>query len=369
MNKISPDTTIFIIVLILAGVGVVMVYSASAIMAGERFNDPYFFLKKQLCWTLIGLVAMVLFMYLDYRIFEKFVYPIFFFTLLLLVLVLFPRFGKLAGGARRWLRVGPVAFQPSELVKLSLMMYLASSLCRKNRKIESFTHGFLPYIIIIGIIFILIMKQPDFGTAVLITTISMIMLFISGTKMIYLIASAVCSLPFLYLFVYKVAYRMERVSSFLNPWNDPLGKGFHTIQSLITLGSGGTTGLGLGGGHQKLFYLPAPHTDFIFSVIGEEFGFVGTVTIILLFLVFLWQGCRIANEAREQFGSLLASGITLLIVFQAFLNMGVTCGILPVKGAPLPFISFGGSSLIFTMSSVGILLSVWRHRKKVKAER
>ncbi|OIN96854.1 stage V sporulation protein E [Candidatus Desantisbacteria bacterium CG1_02_38_46] len=369
MKKISPDVTIFIITLILVGVGVVMVYSASAIMAAEKFNDPYFFLKKQLCWTLLGLVSMVFFMHLDYRILEKFIYPLFFFSIFLLVLVLIPKFGRLAGGARRWVKIGPVVFQPSELVKLFLIIYLASSLSRKNRKIEGFTNGFLPYLIIIGVIFALIMKQPDFGTAVLLVIISMTMLFISGARMMHILASIICSLPFFYLFVYKVEYRRERVLSFLNPWEDPLGKGFHTIQSLIAMGSGGTTGFGLGGGRQKLFYLPAPHTDFIFSVIGEEFGFVGTGIIIFLFLVFLWQGYRIAAEAREQSGSLLAAGITFLIVFQSFINMGVVSGMLPVKGVPLPFISFGGSSLIFTMSGVGILLSVWRHRKKVKNEK
>jgi len=364
MKKISPDVVIFVITLILVVAGVVMIYSSSAIMTAEKLNDPYFYLKKQLCWTMLGLAGMVLFMYTDYRIFEKVIYPFFFFTIFLLVLVLIPKFGKLAGGARRWLNVGPVAFQPSELVKLSIIIYLSSSLCRKNRKIDSFIHGFLPYLIIIGMVFILIIRQPDFGTAVLIATISMLLLFISGVRITHIMASVVCSLPLFYILVYKVAYRRERLLSFLNPLDDPLGKGFHTIQSLIALGSGGTAGLGLGAGRQKLFYLPAPHTDFIFSVIGEEFGFIGATIVIVLFLVFLWQGCRIAAEARDQFGNLLASGITFLIVLQAFINMGVASGILPVKGVPLPFVSFGGSSLIFTMSGVGILLSVWRYRKK-----
>jgi cell division protein FtsW len=355
---------IFVVTLVLVVIGVIMVYSASAIMAGEKFNDPYFFLKKQIFWTLIGLFSMLLFMHIDYRILEKFIYPFFFFTIFLLVLVLIPKFGRLAGGARRWLRVGPIAFQPSELLKLSLVVYLASSLSHKNRKVESFVRGFLPYLIIVGVIFLLVLKQPDFGTAAIIATISMIMLFMSGVRMVHITAAIVCSLPLLYLLVYRVGYRRERIFTFLNPGSDPLGKGFNTIQSLIALGSGGVLGLGLGAGRQKLFYLPAPHTDFIFSVIGEEFGFVGTATIVFLFAIFLWQGCRIANEAREQFGNLLASGITFLIVLQAFLNMGVASGILPVKGVPLPLVSFGGSSLIFTMSGIGILLSVWRHRKK-----
>lgn len=369
MDKISPDATIFVIILILVGIGVVMIYSASAILASEKFNSPYVFLKKQLCWFLMGLCAMLFFMYLDYRVFEKVIHPFFFFTLFLLVLVLFPRFGRLVGGARRWIKIGPVPFQPSELVKLSLVIYLASSLSRKNRKVERFSHGFLPYLILTGIIFILVMKQPDFGTATLLATISMSMLFLSGARIMHLAATIVCSVPIFYLFIYKVKYRRERMLSFLNPWDDPLGKGFHTIQSLIALGSGGALGLGLGAGHQKLFYLPAPHTDFIFSVIGEEFGFIGTSIIILLFFVFLWEGYRISISARDQFGRLLAGGITFLIVFQSFINIGVASGMLPVKGVPLPFISFGGSSLIFTMAGVGILLSVWRHRGKVRDEK
>lgn len=372
MIKISPDITIFVIVLILVGVGIMMIYSASAIMCGttEKFNnDPYFFLKKQVCWAIIGFIAMIFFMFLDYRIFDKLISPLFFFNIFLLMLVLFPAFGKLAEGARRWMRIGPVTFQPSELIKVSLIIYLASSLSHKRGKIVSFVHGFLPYTLITGLIFVLVIKQPDFGTAVLIGMISVIMLFMSGVRIIYLTSLVLLSLPFFYFLVYKVEYRWDRIKAFLNPASDPLGKGFHIIQSHIALGSGGFAGLGLGAGRQKLFYLPAPYNDFIFSVIGEEFGFVGTTIIIFLFLWFFWQGCRIANEAREEFGGLLASGITFLIISQSFFNMGVATGLLPVKGVPLPFISYGGSSLIFMMASVGILLSVWRHRKKVKSER
>lgn len=364
MNKLSADTTVFIIVLILASIGVIMVYSASAVVASQKLNDPYFFLKKQLCWALLGVIAMILFWNIDYRIFEKLVYPFLFLTIFFLVLVLVPGFGKLAGGARRWLKLGPVVFQPTELLKLSLLAYLASSLSRKNRNMESFTRGFLPYLILIGVIFALIMKQPDFGTATLLAVISMVLVFISGAKVSHIVSTILCSLPIFYVFLFRVEYRRARILSFLNPWEDPLGKGFHTIQSLISLGSGGAAGLGLGAGRQKLFYLPTPHTDFIFSVIGEEFGFIGTSIIIFLFLMILWQGIRIALQAKDEFGKLFALGITFLVVFQAFLNMGVASGILPVKGVTLPFISYGGSSLFLSMASVGVLLSIYKYRKK-----
>jgi len=367
--RFSPDVAIIVIVLLLAGMGVAMIYSASAIISSEAEKgpkDPYLYLKKQLLWMVLGILSMVIFMYVDYHALKKLSYPLLILTLILLLLVLVPGFGKTAGGARRWVRLGPVTFQPSELAKFVLIIFLAHSLSRKQNNVRSFSYGVLPYLLLTGLFFFLVLKQKDLGTAVLMGIILAGMLFLSGARLFHIIGILLCSLPFLYVFIFKVSYRKGRIFAFLNPWRDRLGEGYQTIQSLIALGSGGTEGLGLGHGRQKLFYLPAPHTDFIFSVIGEELGFIGTSLVIILFLVFLWQGYKIAKEARDQFGSLLASGITFIIVLQAFLNMGVAAGILPVKGFPLPFLSFGGSSLVFTMGSSGILVSIWRHRRKVK---
>jgi len=369
--KVSPDIGIIVIVLVLVVAGVVMIYSSSGIMSGESQKyriDPLLFLRKQLVWMVLGIVMMLVFMYLDYHILEKLKYPLFALTVALLFLVLTPKFGKEAGGAVRWFRLGPVSFQPSELAKFCLIVFLASSLSKKQKKVESFTYGILPYIIVTGALVVLILRQPDFGTVVLLGIIFVGMLFLAGARIFYLVGIALCSLPVIYALIFSSAYRRARVLAFLHPGNDPLGKGYHTIQSLIALGSGGPAGLGLGAGRQKLFFLPAPHTDFIISVIGEEFGFAGTLTVVLLFMGFLWLGASIMLEAKDKFGRLLAGGITFIIVLQAFFNMGVASGILPVKGVPLPFISFGGSSLVFMMACAGVLVSVWRHRPKLKPQ-
>lgn len=358
MKKISSHLGLFLATIALTSMGIIMVYSASAIISLERYNDPFFFLKRQLVWVFLGLLGMLFAARINYRAFPKLLKPALLFTLFLLVLVLFPQFGKAIAGARRWLRIGDFTFQPSELAKLILILYMADTLSRKKEKIKNFTYGFLPPLIILGAIFILILLQPDLGTALIILVVILGMLFVSGVRLRHLFSLFLIALPSIWLLINKVGYRKRRILAFVDPWSDPRGAGFQIIQSLLALGSGGIFGRGLGEGTQKLFYLPAPHTDFIFAILGEELGFLGGVAVIILFGAFIYFGARIARRAPDLFGSLLALGITTWIGLQAMINIGVATGFLPTKGIPLPFISFGGSSLIFSLIGVGILLSI-----------
>ena len=358
MKKISSHLGLFLITLALISMGIIMVYSSSAILSLERYNDPYFFLKRQLTWVFLGLVGMLFAARINYRALPKLLRPLLFFTLFLLILVLFPQFGKKIAGARRWLRIGDFTFQPSELAKLILILYMADTLSRKKEKIKNFVYGFLPPLLILVAIFILVLFQRDLGTALIILMVILGMLFVSGVRLKHLFFLFLIALPIIWLRIIKVDYTKRRILAFLDPWSDPLGDGYQIIQSLIALGSGGIFGRGLGEGTQKLFYLPAPHTDFIFAILGEELGFLGGVAVIILFGAFIYFGARIARRAPDLFGSLLALGITTWIGLQAMINIGVATGFLPTKGIPLPFISFGGSSLIFSLMGVGILMSI-----------
>lgn len=358
MKKVSSHLGLFLVTLALISMGIIMVYSASAILSLERYNDPYFFLKRQLAWVFLGLSGMLFAARINYHALSKLLKPLLFLTLLLLILVLFPQFGKEIAGARRWLRIGDFTLQPSEMTKLVFILYMADTLSRKREKIRSFAYGFLPPLIILGAIFILILLQPDLGTALIILVVILGMLFVSGVRLRHLFSLFLIALPSIWLLINKVGYRKRRILTFLDPWSDPRGAGFQIIQSLLALGSGGILGQGLGEGTQKLFYLPAPHTDFIFAVLGEELGFLGGMAVIILFGAFIYSGARIARRAPDLFGSLLALGITTWIGLQAMINIGVATGFLPTKGIPLPFISFGGSSLIFSLIGVGILLSI-----------
>ncbi len=358
---------LLIVTFILIGFGLVAIYSTSAIFAGERFGDSLFFLERQLLWVLLGLVAMLAAWRIKYEWIRALSKPLLFLTLTLLVLVLFPQFGREAGGAQRWLRIGGgFSFQPSELAKLALLIYLADYLARKQDKLKNFWRGFLPPLLMVGGMVGLIFLQPDMGTGVFLGMISLILLFIAGVKIIHLTGLALSSLPVFYFLVMGTDYRLRRILTFLDPGKDPLGAGFQITQSFLALGLGGMGGVGLGESRQKLFYLPAAHTDFIFSIVGEELGFLGTVSLIVLFLVFLWAGMRIASQAPDLFGYLLGAGITLAIVLRAMINMGVATGTLPTTGIPLPFISFGGSSLFFSMMGVGLLLNIARQKADVR---
>jgi cell division protein FtsW len=350
------DFILLIVTLALVGVGIVMVYSTSAIMAGDRFQDPYYFLKKQALFAGIGFILMILTLFFPYRILKRLAYPILIVSVLLLVAVLIPGIGYRAGGAMRWLKVQSVSFQPSEFAKLGLVIFLAYFLTKKDEKIRSFSFGFLPTVLLSGLVVVLVAREPDLGAALFLSAMVFLLLFVSGARVIYMAGALLLTIPVVYYLLMNVGYRYKRLMSFIRPWDDPTGTSFQIIQSFLSFGSGGLFGLGLGEGRQKLFFLPAPHTDFIFSVIGEELGLVGAVVVVLLFFVFAVRGIQIGLSLDDRFGTYLALGITLMISLQAVINMAVVLGLLPTKGLTLPFISYGGTSLITNLIGVGILL-------------
>jgi cell division protein FtsW len=350
------DAILLIAVLALVSFGIVMVYSTTAILAGDRFGDPYFFLKRQALYAIIGFLMMIGMMFVPHEMLKRFAYPILAVSILSLIAVLVPGIGHRAGGSMRWLRISSLSFQPSEFVKLGLIIFLSYFLTKKEEKIRSFSFGFLPTLILSGLVIALVLKEPDFGAALFLTTMVFLFLFVSGARVIYIAASFLLALPVAYYLLTNVAYRYRRLMSFIRPWDDPGGTSFQIIQSFLSFGSGGLFGLGLGEGRQKLFFLPAPHTDFIFSVIGEELGLVGAMVLVLLFFILTLRGIAIANAMEDRFGALLALGVTLMISLQAVINMGVVLGLLPTKGLTLPFISYGGTSLITNLVGVGILL-------------
>jgi len=337
-----------------------MIYSASSIYAIERYKDGFFFLKRHLSFLVIGIILTFFVMCIDYRKFRRFAKPLLIFSILLLILVLVPGIGREVSGARRWFRFKFISFQPSELATMATIIYIADFISRKGNLIKEFYKGYLPPVCIFGVVAFLILLQPDLGTTLAIGAVVFLMLFIAGIRVTYLLSTVLASLPALYVLIFSVPYRRMRMLSFLNPWLDPQGSGFQIIQSQIALGSGGVLGLGLGHSRQKLFYLPAAHTDFIFSIIGEELGLLGTLGIIILFIIFIQQGLKIIKHACDKFGYFLALGLVLMISLKAIINIGVSCGVLPTKGLPLPFISYGGSSFIFDMVSVGILINIAR---------
>lgn len=357
-GKKASDYTLFIITLVLVGIGIVVIYSASAMIAYENFGDSYHFLKRQLVWSLIGLFFILITVNIDYHFWEKIKVPLLIFGLILLVVVLVPRASKEVGIARRWIEIGIFKFQPTELIKLIIVIYMAGSLSGKQREVEISFSAWFQDLVILGLVCGLVVLQPDFGTAVILAGAVLIMFFVAGVKIIHLLSLGIASLPVLCFLIFNSAYRMKRFLSFFDPWQDPQASGFQIIQSFLAFGSGGTFGLGLGESRQKLFYLPEAHTDFIFSIIGEELGFVGSLTVVVIFIGFILRAGRIVFRARDNFGCFLGSGILAVIGLEFLVNVGVVLGLLPTKGTPLPFISYGGSSLIFTMASVGILLNI-----------
>ena len=354
----SAKSSLFIIVMLLVAVGIVMIYSTSAIYANEKMGDSLYFLKRHLIYLTAGLMMMFTAMALSIQTIKKYAKPIMAFSVILLVLVLIPHIGRETAGARRWFKIGPLNFQPSEFAKIAILIYLADLLARKEKVIKSFLYGYLPPMLVLGFVLGLILLEPDLGTVIAISVVSILMLFISGVRLSYIFASLLASIPVLYALLFRVAYRRKRMMIFLNPWSDKRGAGFQIIQSFVALGSGGLFGVGLGQSRQKLFYLPASHTDFIFSIIGEELGFIGAAAVVALFILFVWEGMRITFKAEGRFEQLLSMAIVSLIALEAIINIGVTAGVLPTKGLPLPFISYGGSSLIFHLTAVGILLNI-----------
>ena len=357
-RKVSPDYWLFLVVLALLGLGVVMVYSASAILATDRFRDAHFFLRKQLFWAVLGLGVMWGVMAIDYRRWRPLVTPLLALSFVLLVLVLVPPFGHSINGTRRWLRWGPISVQPTELAKLVLVLYLADFLARRQAVIGSLWRGVVPPLVVTAGVAGLILLQPDLGSAVAVVGVVLCMIFVAGARLVHLGLIGALALPVVVMAVFTASYRMRRVLTFLDPWADPRGAGFQIIQSYLALGGGGLLGRGLGESKQKLFYLPEPHTDFIFAILGEELGFVGAVGTVALFGLLLWRGIRVGLRVSDPFGALLAFGVTALLVNQAVVNLGVVVGLFPTKGLPLPFVSSGGSSLLVAMAAVGLLLNV-----------
>ena len=360
-QKKTPDFLLFAAVIMLLSIGVIMVFSASEVTAHERLDDTFYYLKKQIVWAMLGIAAMISVMKIDYWKYKKWAIPFLIGAFILLIVVLLPGLGTNVKGAQRWLSFGPLRLQPSEVIKLALVIFMSYSLAKHKDRIKNFLTGMLPFLAILGLACGLILLQPDLGTAVSAAGTVYIMLFAAGARGKHLFYLALSGLAAVAAAIVLEPYRMSRFLAFLDPWADPQGTGFHIIQSLYALGSGGLFGLGLGESHQKFFYLPEQHTDFIFAVLGEELGFMGGGAVIFLFLVFVWRGFKIALSSYDPFASLLAVGLTSMISLQAIINIGVVTGSLPVTGIPLPLISFGGSSLLFTLTGVGILLNISRY--------
>jgi len=335
-----------------------MIYSASSIYAQEKFNDGMFFLKRHLFFLFLGSIFCLFVMGIDYRKLKRLCKPLLILTLLLLVLVLIPGIGSSAGGAQRWFRFGRLSFQPSWMANVILIIYVADFINRKQNLLGDFVNGFLPVILISGLICGLILLQPDLGTALAIFIVLGLLLYMGGTSISYLVFTLLASLPILCIMIFSVPYRRVRMFAFLNPLSDPEGSGFQIMQSWIAIGSGGFFGQGLGASRQKLFFLPAAHTDFIFSIIGEELGFFGVAGIIILFILLLLCGLKAIKNCTEKFGYYLGLGLMLSLILRTFINIAVVCNLLPTKGLPLPFISYGGSSLIFDMISIALILNI-----------
>lgn len=363
IKKMHFDAVLLFITVLLVGIGVTMVYSSSAVLSQERFNDSYYYLKRTILFASLGFAFMTAALKIPYRLYCRLAYPILFVSLILVFLVFVPGVGRTIGGATRWISLGFVSFQPSELAKVAMIIFLAYSLEKKEERIESFRIGVVPHLIMMFVVAGAILSQKDFGAAVMIAAITWLMLFAAGAKISYLFGMVAALMPFAYMFLSGEGYRKRRILAFLNPWSDQYGAGFQIIQSFVAFNEGGWFGRGLGEGRQKLFYLPEAHTDFIFSVIGEELGLIGVILTIVLFALFCYRGLRIALHAPDLFGRYLATGCTLLICISAVFNIAVVMGLLPTKGMTLPFISYGGSSLTVLLAVVGILLNVSSYRK------
>lgn len=356
-KRVNVDKTLFTVTLLLVFVGLIMVFSASAVIAKERFGSPYIFLVRQLAWAAAGIAVMFGFMRFDYK---RYRHPALVFSLLSITSLLLISVFLLdrSHNTHRWIRLGTLSFQPSELAKPALIIFLAYFLEHRTRQMDDWRHTLLPAIAPSAVLSLLIIAQPDLGTGVACLAITAAVLFVAGMRMRYFLYPLALVPPAFYFLVWRVPWRHQRILAFLDPYSDPLGRGFHVIQSLIAVSTGGITGMGLMEGKQKLFYLPEPYTDFIYAVISEEMGLLGAGFVVALFAVFLYRGIRAALLTRDVFARYLATGIVSMIVVQALINVSVVLGMMPTKGIPLPFISYGGSSLFVMLASVGVLLNI-----------
>ena len=359
-RKLQSDKWLFLATLALICASVVMVYSASALVALERFQQPYLFVTRQLIWAAAGIAVLSIVMRIDYRTYrnDKLIWLLVGGVALMLVAVLFSR---PINGTRRWFGIGGFGVQPSELAKVAAILFTAMILERRRHRINELGYSLLPIALIVGGIVALILLEPDFGTSVSLMAVIAVMVFVAGISYRYLIGAVLLALPALYVILMQADYRRRRLLIFMDPWSDPLGDGFQIIQSLIAVGTGGVFGKGLMNGVQKLFYLPEPHTDFIYAVISEETGMIGASLVLLCFCVIAWRGMRAAMKAPDGFGAFLALGITLMLVLQALVNISVVLGLMPTKGIPLPLVSNGGSSMLINLLGVGVLLNISQH--------
>jgi len=354
------DPVLLISVMLLIGIGLVAVYSASSILAEARYGDHYYYLKRQTIFCLFGVMLMILAKNVNYLFYRKLVYVLLGSVFLLLILLLVPGLGIKVGGAQRWIKFGFISLQPSEAAKLSLAIFMAYSMSKNVEHMGTFFNGLLPHLLMAAIVIALILLQPDLGTAIIIGMWVLILLFIGGVHLGQLLVLLGLMTPAVFYLISHTAYRLHRWWAFLNPWEDPHGFGFQIIHSFLAFGSGGLAGVGLGNSKQKLFYLPEPHTDFVAAIIAEEAGFIGVSILLILFALIVIRGIKIALNAPDLFGTYLALGISCMLAVQVMVNMGVVMALLPTKGLTLPFISYGGSSLVISLISMGVLMSISR---------
>lgn len=363
LKKSNPDFILIIVTLTLLSIGLIMVYSASAIWATYKFEDSFYFAKRQVLFAGVGVAAMFFIMNIDYWTWRTWAKVFVIVCFVLLVMVLIPGIGVERNGSRSWIGVGAFSIQPSEFMKLAMIAFLAKYLSERQKYITSFKKGLVPSLSLVFLAFGMIMLQPDLGTGTVMIGTCIVMIFISGARISHFIGLGLLGVAGFVALVLSAPYRMKRITSFLDPWEDPLGSGFQMIQSLLAIGPGGLFGLGLGQSRQKFFYLPEPQTDFIFAILAEELGFIGGSFIILLFSLLLWRGIRIALGAPDLYGSFLAVGIIAMVAIQVMINIGVVTGLMPVTGITLPFLSYGGSSLTLMLIAIGVLLNISRYSR------
>ncbi|MFV9509987.1 stage V sporulation protein E [Tepidibacillus sp. LV47] len=362
-SRSNPDWWIILSTIMLLGIGIVMVFSASAVLAYREVGDWYFYVKRQLLFAILGMAALYVTMSIDYWVWKQWAKLALTISFALLIVVLIPGVGLTRGGATSWLGVGAFSIQPSEFTKLGMIIFLAKFLSERQNKITYFTKGLLPPLGIVAAAFALIMLQPDLGTGTVLVGTSILMIYVSGMRFKHLIGLGLVGVAGFAGLIAAAPYRMKRIWAFLDPWSDPLGSGYQLIQSLYAIGPGGLIGLGLGMSRQKHLYVPEPQTDFIFAILAEELGFIGGATVLVLFLILLWRGLRVAITAPDLFGSFLAVGIIGMIGIQVIINIGVVIGMFPVTGITLPLLSYGGSSLTLTLTAIGILLNISRYSR------
>ncbi|SFC05221.1 spore cortex peptidoglycan biosynthesis regulator SpoVE [Bacillus sp. OV322] len=363
IKKSNPDLILIIVTLSLLAIGLIMVYSASAIWAAYKFDDSFYFAKRQMLFAFVGVIAMFFIMNVDYWTWRTWSKALIIICFVLLLVVLIPGIGVARNGSRSWIGVGAFSIQPSEFMKLAMIAFLAKFLSERQKLITSFKKGLLPSLALVFTAFGLIMLQPDLGTGTVMVGTCIVMIFISGARVSHFGVLGLLGLTGFVGLVLSAPYRMKRITSFLDPWQDSLGSGFQIIQSLYAIGPGGLFGLGLGQSRQKFFYLPEPQTDFIFAILSEELGFIGGSLVILLFALLLWRGIRIALGAPDLYGSLVAVGIIAMVAIQVMINIGVVTGLMPVTGITLPFLSYGGSSLTLMLMAIGVLLNISRYSR------